>query len=161
MLFLPSPQKLRTWGEETARARERRASPNSRHDVCPLGGWTGTAGAQAQPQPYGARLTHCGPHGDSQPCSWEEASDTEAEPSWGHQREQGTLFYCTDFQTLVLPSSLRTPDRMSRTSERRIDRHPSPHPSSQEGKGISFFFFFPPLKGIVGLSLKCLQKKKL
>ena len=49
--------------------------------------------------------------------------------------------YRTDFQRMVLPFSLRIPNWMSHELERRIDRHPSPHPSSQEGKGIFFFTF--------------------
>lgn len=73
--LLPSPQKLRTWGEENAKGRKRQrawslapaASPDSQHDVR-------SGGAPARPQQdargwpwaHQARLTSSGPHRDSQ-----------------------------------------------------------------------------------------------
>lgn len=93
--------------------------------------------------------------GQPGPRSWEEASDTGAELSWGQQWEQGALLHWLPENGP--PFSLRTPDWMRASlREERITRYPSPHPHPRRERAFSF----SPLKGIVGLSLKCLQKKK-
>lgn len=64
--------------------------------------------------------------------------------------------FCTDFQRMVLPFSLRTPNwmRASLREESTAILPLTPHPRRERA------FSFTPLKGIVGLSKVFTKKKK-